>query len=224
MSRFVCNPMSSDSPYSISHLLILVQCSKNAIVSKQIMRFNHPPITLHTPQRSPPRQVHSIKLVKVDLPRMKILRWIIRVIKAVTKVGIVWIFIRVRKSEAMSNLVTHGIPSMIILGIVQIILIHLRHTTNNHPIHNLIFIDTDPTSLSKVVITNNHHPVLPRTSTIHLPPLRSQRQSRTLFPIGNRIIKLLLPIIRQYIDQSQMQPPIIRFNMIFMPRIRSIIT
>ena len=131
-----------------------------------------------------------------------------RVIHALTGVTVIKVFIRVGQAKTVSNLVAHGVLSLLVTTIGQIKFVHFGTAFDNFFIHEGDNVDALPAGIAVVAVAHLHFP--PNGSTIRIHLVRHgerERQGigRPGVPFGHGRLQVSVPIAVEGIDEFQGQ-------------------
>mmetsp|Transcript_21087 Transcript_21087/g.42222 ORF Transcript_21087/g.42222 Transcript_21087/m.42222 type:complete len:278 (+) Transcript_21087:164-997(+) len=139
---------------------------------------------------SPPLTVpvQSIERLVIGRVRPQIILWPARVVHARVQIGVVKSLVLVRETEAVPDLVAHGVPPLVLnrrrrpleetheLVRVQVVLVHLGHARNDKVPHNETLVDPLPARRPVVVVAHLHGPLDRGARRVGLQPLRLEGQ------------------------------------------------
>jgi len=90
----------------------------------------------------------------IDITRLRVACGIVRIIQAISQVGIVEILVRVRQPQSVTELVAHGVQPPVVVGVAQVVFVHFGGTGHNGAVQQLQFVDAGPSRFAVIGIAN----------------------------------------------------------------------
>mmetsp|Transcript_27788 Transcript_27788/g.65312 ORF Transcript_27788/g.65312 Transcript_27788/m.65312 type:complete len:265 (-) Transcript_27788:703-1497(-) len=129
--------------------------------------------------------VHLQEAIAVGDSGTQVVRGGVGVIQTISLILVVEVLVRVRESVAMTQLVTHGVEALVVIGIQQVVFVHFRDTRLDDALRDRFqnLVDAQPSRFTVISVANLHDAVDIAAGVVDFDPSAGQHQHLRVAPV-----------------------------------------